>query len=149
MGTLVCTTNNKIMIAFDGKTYFVKWKSEYMAKWYPVKNMNINLNGDCRVIGVYGWNCGKRTQIVNRKGQSVADEGIRFNLKDFIVNNRVKLYASNVKTEVRKVYPIDMLEEAYTFNSNLDTYRQVLSLLNDEEKKVLISKVSEEYRKYL
>ena len=134
------------MIAFDGKTYFVKWKDEYMAKWYPVKDINITLEGDCRVIGVYGWNCGKRTQIVNRKGQNVA-EMVNFNISDLVPNNKVKLYSSNVKTDVIKVYPSTMLDEAYTFNSKLDTFRQCLSLVEDKE--LLLSKVPEEYRNYL
>lgn len=139
---------NNIMIAFDGKTYFVKWKDEYLAKWYPVKTINISLKGDCRVIGVYGWNCGKRSQIVNRKGQNVA-EMVNFNINDLAPNNKIKLYNSNVKTEVVKVYPVAMLDEAHTFNNNLDTFRQCLSLVDCKNKKDLISKVPEEYKKYL
>lgn len=144
--TLAHTTRNKTMVAFDGKTYFIKFQDQHMASWYPVKTININLNGDCRVIGAYGWNCGRRSPIVNRKGQDVTKR-VSFNINDLGINNKVKLYSSSVITEIVNVYPLEMLEEARSFNNRLDTFRQLASLSPDDP--AILALVPDEFKKYM
>ena len=150
MTTLSAYLNSETKIAFDGKTYFVKFLDSVNG-WLPVQSINYNpVNNTFKVVGVYGLNVGKRQNICNRKGLSVGTTGFTFKARDLETDNCIKLYKSNVTTKIETVYPQNLLKEAYKFNEELTTYRQLVHLATSEDnKKVLLNLVPEEFRDYI
>ena len=147
MVTAAYAGHGNIQVAFDGKTYFVKFKDAVGATWLPCKEVVVNrLYNRLTISGVYGVSVGRRQTIVNRKGQNIANGQIYVKLSAFEVNNRVKLYSSSVQTIITKS-PIIRNKKSKTLKR--PTF-SMLESLRELPKEVLDNLVlPESYKQYL